>query len=127
MRRWARRILVGSCVALIVAIGTGPPPVVLVGASLRGFSVRLFASEYPGRAAGLVLVDATTRTGSLTCPGFGGLCDFCPRRVLRVSRVSFGLPPNALLPSARPIPRGTRVSFGWHQAPANEVQAGTCL
>jgi len=33
-------------------------PVVLVGASFGGFNIRIFASEYPERSAGLVLVDA---------------------------------------------------------------------
>jgi pimeloyl-ACP methyl ester carboxylesterase len=33
-------------------------PVVLVGASFGGFNIRMFASEYPDRSAGLVLVDA---------------------------------------------------------------------
>jgi len=32
--------------------------VVLVGASFGGFNIRIFASEYPDRSAGLVLVDA---------------------------------------------------------------------
>jgi pimeloyl-ACP methyl ester carboxylesterase len=33
-------------------------PIVLVGASFGGFNIRMFASEYSGRSAGLVLVDA---------------------------------------------------------------------
>src|SRR3954454_13411972 len=36
-----------------------PGPLVLVGASIGGFAVRVFASVYPAKAAGLVLVDAT--------------------------------------------------------------------
>ncbi len=34
------------------------PPYILVGQSLGGFSVRMFASQYPGEVSGMVLVDA---------------------------------------------------------------------
>jgi pimeloyl-ACP methyl ester carboxylesterase len=43
---------------LLVRSGIGGS-VVLVGASIAGFDVRVFASDYPERAAGLVLVDAS--------------------------------------------------------------------
>lgn len=34
------------------------PPYILVGQSLGGFTVRMFASQYPGEVSGMVLVDA---------------------------------------------------------------------
>lgn len=37
-----------------------PPPYVLVGHSLGGLYVQLYAKEYPNEVAGVVLVDATT-------------------------------------------------------------------
>jgi pimeloyl-ACP methyl ester carboxylesterase len=36
-----------------------PPPYVLVGHSMGGFDVRLYASLYPGEAAGMILVDSS--------------------------------------------------------------------
>jgi pimeloyl-ACP methyl ester carboxylesterase len=44
--------------ALLQAAGI-TPPFVLVGHSLGGFNVRLYASLYPGEVAGMVLVDAS--------------------------------------------------------------------
>jgi pimeloyl-ACP methyl ester carboxylesterase len=36
-----------------------PPPYILVGHSIGGFTVRLYASKYPGEVAGAVLVDSS--------------------------------------------------------------------
>jgi pimeloyl-ACP methyl ester carboxylesterase len=36
-----------------------PPPYVLVGHSVAGFHVRLYAARHPERVAGLVLVDSS--------------------------------------------------------------------
>src|SRR5205807_3257699 len=58
-------------------------PVLLVGASFGGFSIRIFAFQYSERAAGLVLVDAAHEDqGARTPPpvrrkkasGMRGLC-----------------------------------------------------
>src|ERR687895_502303 len=53
--RTARRIA-GELAKLLARSGIAGP-VVLVGASIAGFDVRVFASDHPERAAGLVLVD----------------------------------------------------------------------
>src|SRR5688572_14847470 len=55
--RTARRI--ASELAELLGRGGIGGPVVLVGASIAGFDVRVFASDHPDRAAGLVLVDAS--------------------------------------------------------------------
>src|SRR5262245_61730807 len=55
--RTARRI--ESELAELLARSGISGPVVLVGASIAGFNVRVFASDHPERAAGLVLVDAS--------------------------------------------------------------------
>src|SRR5688572_12286275 len=55
--RTARRI--ASELAELLGRGGIIGPVVLVGASIAGFDVRVFASDHPDRAAGLVLVDAS--------------------------------------------------------------------
>jgi pimeloyl-ACP methyl ester carboxylesterase len=36
-----------------------PPPYILVGHSIGGFTVRVYASKYPGEVAGVVLVDSS--------------------------------------------------------------------
>lgn len=43
----------------LLAAAAVPPPYVLVGHSMGGMAMRLFASTYPDEVAGLVLVDAT--------------------------------------------------------------------
>ena len=55
--RTARRIA-SELAELLARSGIGGP-VVLVGASIAGFNARVFVSDYPERAAGLVLVDAS--------------------------------------------------------------------
>src|SRR5919112_1421851 len=55
--RTARRIATELAELLTRSGITGP--VVLVGASIAGFNVRVFASDHPERTGGLVLVDAS--------------------------------------------------------------------
>ncbi len=66
-------------------------PVVLVGASIAGFNVRVFASDHPERAAGLVLVDASHEADRHEVPP---MARFVPLLstvgVLRLFGVSFG-------------------------------------
>jgi pimeloyl-ACP methyl ester carboxylesterase len=79
-------------------------PVVLVGASIGGLAVRLFASEQPERVAGLVLVDASHEDQDADVPR---LAPFVPLLsslgVFRLLRVTFGPPPASLAPTVRPF------------------------
>ena len=51
--------IVGDLDRLLIAIGE-TDPVLLVGHSMAGLHLRLFAASHPSRVAGVVLVDATT-------------------------------------------------------------------
>ena len=66
-------------------------PVVLVGASIAGFNVRVFASDHPELAAGLVLVDASHEADAHEVPR---IARFVPLLstvgVFRLFGVSFG-------------------------------------
>jgi len=68
--------LVNDLHALLNNAGV-PPPYVMVGHSLGGMNVRLYASEYPNEVVGLVLVDSAhedewERFGALLPPEFPG-------------------------------------------------------
>jgi pimeloyl-ACP methyl ester carboxylesterase len=52
------KVMAGELHALLKAAGV-PPPYVLVGHSMGGYNVRLFASLYRNEVAGMVLVDAS--------------------------------------------------------------------
>jgi pimeloyl-ACP methyl ester carboxylesterase len=96
--------------------------VVLVGASSGGFNVRVFASDYPKRVAGLVLVDASHEDQAHEIPW---LAPFVPLLstlgVFRLLDVSFGLPVESLAPSARQFARATRFRAAGYQAAADEI------
>ena len=87
--RTARRI--ASELAELLARSGIDGPVVLVGASIAGFDVRVFASDHPERAAGLVLVDASHEDQAHEVPR---MARFVPLLstigVLRLFGVSFG-------------------------------------
>jgi pimeloyl-ACP methyl ester carboxylesterase len=97
-------------------------PVVLVGASIGGFAVRVFASEHAERVAGLVLVDATHEDQEHEIPR---LARFVPLLssfgVLRLLGVSFGLSPDSLAPSVREFARATSFRAAGQQAAADEI------
>ena len=77
-------------------------PVVLVGASIGGLAVRVFASERAERVAGLVLVDASHEDQDADVPG---VAPFVPLLssfgIFRLLGVTFGPPPAALAPAVR--------------------------
>lgn len=52
------KVIAGELHALLLAARI-PPPYVLVGHSMGGFNVRLYANRYPSEVAGMVLVDAS--------------------------------------------------------------------
>jgi pimeloyl-ACP methyl ester carboxylesterase len=87
--RTARRIA-SELAKLLDRSGIGGP-VVLVGASIAGFNVRVFASDHPELAAGLVLVDASHEADAHEVPR---MARFVPLLstvgVFRLFGVSFG-------------------------------------
>ena len=118
--RTARRIA-SELAELLARSGIGGP-VVLVGASIAGFNVRVFASDHPERAAGLVLVDASHEDQAHDVPP---MARFVPLLstigVLRLFGVSFGLSVESLAPSVRPFARATNFRAAGYQAAADEI------
>ena len=118
--RTARRI--ASELAELLARSGIDRPAVLVGASIAGFGVRVFASDYPERAAGLVLVDASHEDDAHDVPW---MARFVPLLstigVLRVLGVSFGQPVESLAPAVREFARATSFRAAGYQAAADEI------
>ena len=118
--RTARRI--ANELAELLARSGIDGPVVLVGASIAGFNVRVFASDHPERAAGLVLVDASHEDQAHEVPP---MARFVPLLstigVLRLVGVSFGQRVESLAPSVRPFARATSFRAAGYQAAADEI------
>ena len=118
--RTARRI--ASELAELLGRGGIGGPVVLVGASIAGFDVRVFASDHPERAAGLVLVDASHEDQAHEVPP---MARFVPLLstigVLRLFGVSFGQRVESLAPSVREFARATSFRAAGYQAAADEI------
>jgi pimeloyl-ACP methyl ester carboxylesterase len=118
--RTARRI--ASELAELLARSGSAGPVVLVGASIAGFGVRVFASDHPERAAGLVLVDASHEDDAHEVPR---MARFVPLLstigVLRLASVSFGQSLDSLAPSVRRFAQATRFRTAGYQAAADEI------
>lgn len=118
--RTARRI--ASELAELLARGGVIEPVVLVGASIAGFDVRVFASDHPERAAGLVLVDASHEDQSHEVPK---MVRFVPLLstlgIFRLFGVSFGQRIESLHPSVRPFAQATRFRAAGYRAAADEL------
>jgi pimeloyl-ACP methyl ester carboxylesterase len=97
-------------------------PVVLGGESIAGFNVRVFASDHPEHAAGLVLVDALHEDDAHEVPG---MARFVPLLstigVFRLLGVSFGQPIESLAPSVRQFARATMFRASGYQAAADEI------
>jgi pimeloyl-ACP methyl ester carboxylesterase len=118
--RTARRI--ASELAELLVRGGIAGPVVLVGASIAGFDVRVFASDHPKRAAGLVLVDASHEDQAHEVPW---MARFVPLLstvgALRLFGVSFGQRVESLPPSVRRYAQATRFRAAGYQAAADEI------
>ena len=118
--RTARRI--ASELATLLDRGGIAGPVVLVGASIAGFNVRVFASDHPERAAGLVLVDASHEGDSHDVPP---MARFVPLLstvgALRLFGVSFGQSVESLPPSVRRYAQATSFRAAGYQAAADEI------
>jgi len=118
--RTARRI--ASELAELLARGGITGPVVLAGESIAGFNVRVFASDHPERAAGLVLVDASHEDDAHEVPG---MARFVPLLstigVFRLLGVSFGQRVESLAPSVQRYAQATRFRAAGYQAAADEI------
>jgi pimeloyl-ACP methyl ester carboxylesterase len=118
--RTARRI--ASELAELLGRSGIDGPVVLVGASIAGFDVRVFASDHPERAAGLVLVDASHEDDVHEVPR---MARFVPLLstigVLRLFGVSFDQRIESLAPSVRQFARATSFRTAGYEAAADEI------
>jgi len=98
-------------------------PLVLVGASLGGFTVRVFASERPERVVGLVLVDASHEDQEMEFPRIAPLVPFLSTvGVLRVLGMSLGPPAGSLAPSVQAAARATSYRTAAYHAAADELR-----
>ena len=118
--RTARRI--ASELAVLVDRSSVGPAVVLAAASSGGLNVRVFASDHPGRVAGLVLVDASHEDQAHEVPR---IARFVPLLsavgIFRLLDVSFGLSLDSLPPSSQHFERATRFRAAGYQAAADEI------
>jgi pimeloyl-ACP methyl ester carboxylesterase len=118
--RTARRI--ASELATLLDRSGIAGPVVLVGASIAGFNVRVFASDHPERAAGLVLVDASHEADAHEVPL---MARFVPLLstvgALRLFGVSFGQRVESLPLSVRRYAQATSFRAAGYQAAADEI------
>jgi pimeloyl-ACP methyl ester carboxylesterase len=118
--RTARRI--ASELSELLARSGIDGPVVLVGASIAGFDVRVFASDYPQRAAGLVLVDASHEDQVHEVPRMARFVPLLSTTgVLRLFGVSFGQRLELLAPSVRQFAQATSSRAAGYQAAADEI------
>jgi pimeloyl-ACP methyl ester carboxylesterase len=118
--RTARRIA-SELAELVGRSGIGGP-VVLVAASSGGFSARVFASDYPDRVAGLVLVDASHEDQAHEVPRLARFVRLLSSLgVLRLLGVSFGPTPESLPPSTQRFARATSFRAAGYQAAADEI------
>jgi pimeloyl-ACP methyl ester carboxylesterase len=84
--------------------------------------VRVFASEYGDRVAGLVLVDASHEDQEHDAPAIAPIVPFLSSiGALRLVGISFGLPPASLPPSVREFAEATRFRAAGHRAAADEI------
>jgi pimeloyl-ACP methyl ester carboxylesterase len=118
--RTARRI--ANELAELLARSGITGPVVLAGESIAGFNVRVFASDHPERAAGLVLVDASHDDDAHEVPG---MARFVPLLstigAFRLLGVSFGQRVESLAPSVQRYAQATRFRGAGYQAAADEI------
>jgi pimeloyl-ACP methyl ester carboxylesterase len=96
-------------------------PLILVGESIGGLYVRVYASAYEQRVAGLVLVDASHEDQEMSLPGIAPLVPLLSSiGVFRLLGVSFGANLDAVPPSVRSSARATAFRASAYQATANE-------
>jgi pimeloyl-ACP methyl ester carboxylesterase len=118
--RTARRI--ASELAELLVRGGITGPVVLAGESIAGFNVRVFASDHPERAAGLVLVDASHEDDAHEVPGMARFVPLLSTMgVFRLLGVSFGQRVESLAPSVQRYAQATRFRTAGYQATADEI------
>jgi pimeloyl-ACP methyl ester carboxylesterase len=115
------RQMANELAALVDRSGLGPT-VILAAASSGGLNVRVFASDHPGRVAGLVLVDASHEDQLHEVPG---IAPFVPLLsslgIFRLLGVSFGLSADSLPPSTQHFEQATRFRAAGYQAAAGEI------
>jgi pimeloyl-ACP methyl ester carboxylesterase len=98
-------------------------PVVLVGASIAGFDVRVFASDHPDRTAGLVLVDASHEDDVHDVPRMARFVPvLAPLGVFRLLGVSFGQNVESLAPSVRQFAQATSFRATGYETAADELR-----
>jgi pimeloyl-ACP methyl ester carboxylesterase len=115
-RRMARELA-----ALVDRSGIGGP-LVLVGASSGGLTMRVFASDFADRVAGLVLVDPTHEDQPHHVPAVARFVPILSSLgVLRLFDVSFDLGAESLAPAAQPFARATRFRAAGYHAAASEI------
>jgi pimeloyl-ACP methyl ester carboxylesterase len=118
--RTARRI--ASELATLLDRSGMAGPVVLVGASIAGFNLRVFASDHPDRAAGLVLVDASHEADAHDVPPMARFVPLLSTLgILRLFGVSFGQSVESLPPAVRGYVQATQFRAAGYQAAADEI------
>jgi len=96
--------------------------VILVGASIGGLFMRVFASEHGERVVGLVLVDASHEDQEMELPPIAPLVPvLASTGAFRALGVSFGPPPSpSLPPSAQRLARVTAFRTSAYETTASE-------